>query len=233
MSAAAPLLTLENADFGWGGQAVVCGVSGAFRAGTMTAVVGPNGVGKSTLMKGLAGALAPLAGAVRRHDDGRARVAWLPQRADLDLAFPLDVHDLVAMGAWRRTGAWRGLGAAEQARIDAAMVRTGIAALARRRLDTLSGGQLQRALFARLLVQDADLLLLDEPFAAVDTETVHQLCRLLGELNREGRTVIAVLHDREVVRAYFGDTLALARADGAGRVQAWAPTPAALDGEAP
>ena len=100
-------------------------------------------------------------------------------------------------------------------------------------LDSLSGGQLQRALFARLLVQDAQLLLLDEPFAAVDRETVHSLCGLLRELNAEGRTVVAVLHDRAVAQRYFDQTLLLARDGGVGRVQAWAPTVVALDAEAP
>lgn len=220
---AAPWIELDRAAFGWRGQPVLQGLTGRFEPGTMTAVVGPNGAGKSTLLKGLAGMLRPLAGAVRVQDGRAGALAWLPQAAEVDRTFPITLLDMVAMGAWRRVGPWRRYGPADMARVHAVLEQVGLAALAGRSLAALSGGQMQRALFARLLLQDAPVLLLDEPFAAVDDVTVQALMRFLHALHAEGRTVIAVLHDLDLVRSHFGRTLLLS-----GRVVAWDETAAAL-----
>src|SRR3546814_11154541 len=128
---------------------------------------------------------------------------------------------MVAMGAWRRVGPWRGVGAQETTRAWQALETVGLAGEAGRLVGTLSGGQMQRALFARLLLQDAGVLLLDEPFAAVDSHTADTLMQLLCEWHQEGRTVLAVLHDLVRVRRYFAHTF-----PRAGRQVCRGPTPA-------
>ena len=147
-------------------------VSAEIPAAEMTAIVGPNGAGKSTLLKALLG-LAP-------HIEGRIecaakRIAYLPQQAEIDRSFPISVFDTVLLGRWSRFG---GFGAAKHVDIhDAqhAIEAVGLSGFERRPIDTLSVGQFQRVLFARLLLQDADLVLLDEPFAAIDSKTVADL----------------------------------------------------------
>lgn len=209
-------ITLERASFGWRGQVAVREASGCFQPGSMTAIVGPNGAGKSTLVKGLVGALRPLGGKLLREG---APPAWLPQAAELDRDFPITVLDAVVMGAWRRVGAWRACPADETGRAHLALRRVGLEQLAERPLQALSGGQMQRVLFARLLMQDAPVLVLDEPFAAIDGQTTRVLMTLLCALHAEGRSVIAVLHDMALVREFFDQTLLLS-----GRVLAWGPT---------
>lgn len=223
MSAAPAAIELRDASFGWHGHAALRGVSGRFEPGAMTAVVGPNGAGKSTLIKGIMGVLRPLSGSVTVGGAGRSELAWLPQAAELDRSFPVTVLDLVAMGAWRRVGAWRRYGAEEIDRCLHALDTVGLAGMAARGVDTLSGGQMQRTLFARMLVQDAPVLLLDEPFAAVDSHTADDLMALLCGLHGQGRTVIAVLHDLDMVRDHFPQCLLLS-----GSVVAWGDTETTL-----
>ena len=175
----APCIALRGAAFGWHGRPAVHGLAGEFSRGSMAAIVGPNGAGKSTLLKGLAGVLRPLAGALECEADLRRRLAWLPQASELERGFPITVADMVALGAWGRVGAWRRFDAAETARVHAALRRVGLQDLAGQSLGALSGGQMQRALFARLLLQDAPLLLLDEPFSAIDAATTDVLLALL------------------------------------------------------
>jgi len=218
-----PVMTLQDVAFGWRGRAAVWAVSGRFERGSMTAIAGPNGAGKSTLIKGMVGLLRPLAGSLQTGSGERRRVAWLPQDADLDRSFPITVLDMVATGAWDRVGAWRRFRREETQRVWHVLEAVGLADLAGRMVGALSGGQMQRALFARLMLQDAQVLLLDEPFAAVDSHTSDALMQLLCGWHQEGRTVVAVLHDLSMVREYFAQTLLLA-----GRQIAWGPTAEAL-----
>jgi len=219
MSVAPVHIELDDASFGWHGHPALKSVSGRFAAGGMTAVVGPNGAGKSKLIKGIMGVLRPMTGSVRISGAGRSELAWLPQAAELDRSFPVTVLDLVAMGAWRRVGGWRRYGGEELDRCMDALETVGLADAAGRGVDTLSGGQMQRTLFARMLMQDAPVLLLDEPFAAVDSHTADDLMALLCGLHGQGRTVIAVLHDLDLVRDHFPDCLLLC-----GSVVAWGAT---------
>jgi zinc/manganese transport system ATP-binding protein len=190
----------------------------------MTAIVGPNGAGKSTLIKGVMGMLRPMSGRVLVEGAGRCDLAWLPQAAELERGFPITVYELVAMGAWRRVGAWRHFSASEHERVWEALSAVGLPDVGDCIVGTLSGGQLQRALFARLLLQDAGVLLLDEPFAAVDSHTIEDLIALLSLCHTQGRTVIAVLHDLDLVRRHFPHTLLLS-----GHVVAWGETPRVLN----
>jgi zinc/manganese transport system ATP-binding protein len=214
---------LEGVSFGWNKRCVVREVTGVFAAGSMTAIMGPNGAGKSTLIKGLMGVLPPMAGTLSLGTESGANVAWLPQAADCDRNFPITVYELVAMGAWRRVGAWRGFDQAERDRVQQALCTVNMGHAGRRVIGTLSGGQLQRVLFARLILQDATVLLLDEPFAAVDRHTVEDLMQLLHVYHAQGRTVIAVLHDAELVRTHFAQTLLLSE-----HVVAWGDTATVL-----
>jgi zinc/manganese transport system ATP-binding protein len=221
-----PVIEFDQVALGWRDRVALRDVSGQFKRGSLTAVVGPNGAGKSTLIKGVMGMLSPLRGQIRLADEARSDMACLPQVGELDRSFPISVYDLVAMGAWRRVGAWRRFRAEEHERVQHALQTVGLADFGARIIGTLSGGQLQRALFARLLLHDARVLLLDEPFAAVDRATTDDLMELLHAWNNEGRTVIAVLHDLEMVRASFPQTLLLA-----GQVVAWGETASVLSPE--
>jgi zinc/manganese transport system ATP-binding protein len=208
---AAPLSAIRLTDLtlGYDRHPAVHHLSGEIATGSLTAIVGPNGAGKSTLLKGIAGALSPLGGdiAVAR---GR-RLAYLPQQAELDRSFPIHVYDLVAMGLWNRAGIFGRIGGGAAAKIEAAIAAVGLSGFERRPIGALSGGQMQRALFARLLLQDADIILLDEPFTAIDARTTADLLALVQRWHGESRTVIAVLHDIETVRRAFPQTLLLAR----------------------
>lgn len=202
-------------------------VNGRFEAGSLTAVVGPNGGGKSTLVKTIVGLMAPASGQILRHGLAAAEIAYLPQQADLDRSFPISVFDTVLLGRWRRLGMFRGASAQDRAAVVGALATVGLTGFETRLIGTLSTGQFQRALFARLLVQDARVIVLDEPFNAVDSNTTSDLVALVTRWHQEGRTVIAVLHDIEQVRRHFPVTLVLAR-----ELIAWGPTAAVLTPEA-
>ena len=174
----------------------------------VTGIVGPNGAGKSTLLKAMLGLVRRVEGSI---ECSARRIAYLPQQAEIDRAFPISVLDTVLLGRWSRFGAF---GKADKADVhDAhhAIDSVGLGGFERRPIDTLSVGQFQRVLFARLLLQDADLVLLDEPFAAIDSRTVADLMDVVRRWRSEQRTVIAVLHDMDQVRRDFPNSLLLAR----------------------
>ena len=185
-------------------------VSVRFECGVATAIVGPNGAGKSTLLKAIAGILPLDHGKVALSDCSPNEMAYLPQKAEIDLSMPMTVFELVATGLWRRMGAFAGMDAAGLARVEQALVQVGMQDFSARPLAALSIGQLQRVLFARILVQDAPVILLDEPFNAVDAKTTDVLLGLVRCWQEEQRTVIAVLHDFEQVKQYFQSALLLA-----------------------
>jgi len=200
---------LHNLTLGYDRHPAVHHLSLSVAPGSLVALVGPNGAGKSTLIKALAGQLRPISGAL----SGLAgqRIAWLPQHNGLDPSFPIDVRRMVAMGLWHRVGALGRFSAEHRRLCDQALAAVGLTGFESRGLDTLSGGQLQRALFARLILQDAPVVLLDEPFAAVDNRTSADLLALLHRWQHQGKTVIVVLHDLAQVRAHFPLSLLLAR----------------------
>ncbi|MEO5363953.1 MAG: metal ABC transporter ATP-binding protein [Magnetococcus sp. DMHC-8] len=206
-----PAIRLENLTLGYERHPAVHHLSGAFARGSLTAVVGPNGAGKSTLLKGIKGLLRPLEGSI--HLDGMTGrdLSFLPQQTELEPDFPITAWDVVLMGHWRRTHAWRGVSPCQGRQALAALAAVGLDGFTHRTVASLSGGQRQRLLFARLLVEDAPVILLDEPFAAIDDRTVTDLLPMLHDWHQEGRTVIAVLHDLEQVRTHFPATLLLAR----------------------
>lgn len=216
-------LRFDNLTLGYERHPAVHHLSGTVAAGTALAVVGPNGAGKSTLLKGIAGLLRPLGGRVMLEGCRPRDIAYLPQQPALDRGFPVDVADFVAMGCWRRSGAFGAVVGAGATAVAEAIAAVGLAGFEDRAIGTLSGGQMQRALFARVIVQDAPLILLDEAFSAIDRQTVADLAAIVARWRADGRTVIAVLHDFAQVRAHFAETLVLARAP-----VAWGPTDKAL-----
>ncbi|MCX8570661.1 MULTISPECIES: zinc ABC transporter ATP-binding protein AztA [Hyphomicrobiales] len=214
-------LTFKDLTLGYNSHPAVHHLTGSIKVGSLTAVVGANGSGKSTLMKGIVGVLKPMAGSCTLAPG--KRIAYLPQQSELDRSFPARVVDLVSLGLWPMRGLLGRYNREDRAAVTEALMAVGLEGFDARPIDTLSGGQLQRALFARVLVQDADLILLDEPFNAVDAKTVGDLIALIKRWHGESRTVMVVAHDLELVRANFPDTMLLAR-----RPVAWGDTQAAL-----
>jgi len=203
-------IEISDLTVSYDGAPVLRGVSGRFPAGVLSAVVGPNGSGKTTLLKSIAGQLRPSSGRVRFAGPGRAEFAYLPQRPAFDRTFPIAVRDVVAMGLWPRLGPFRRPTAAMRDGVERAIAAVGLTAWADRRIGALSGGQLQRALFARLIAQNAPVVLLDEPFTNVDAHTIGDLMALMGRWRDEGRIVVAVLHDLDLAHRDFGWTMLLA-----------------------
>jgi zinc/manganese transport system ATP-binding protein len=202
-------LAFENYSLGYNRNPAVMGLQTNIAEGSLTAVVGPNGAGKSTLLKGVVGTLAPLSGRVSL---GAGKdISYLPQQSEIDRSFPISVHELVAMGLWREVGAFGGIKRSHKTRIAQAVGAVGLDGFEKRAIGSLSIGQLQRALFARLLMQDSPIVLLDEPFNAIDSGTTADLINIVKRWHGEGRTVMAVLHDMDSVRAHFPQTLLLAR----------------------
>jgi len=204
-------LTFRDVTLGYDRHPAVHHLDGDVAAGALLAVVGPNGAGKSTLFRGIAGILKPLSGAID-HDGLDIRdIAYLPQTVDIDRSFPISVFDFVGTGLWRTTGFFGGMGRRERNRITQALAAVGLNGFENRSIGTLSGGQMQRMLFARALLQDARLIVLDEPFNAIDAKTSADLLALVRRWHGEGRTVLAALHDMDLVRSHFPETLLLAR----------------------
>jgi zinc/manganese transport system ATP-binding protein len=204
-------IRFDNVTLGYERHPAIHHLSGTVAGGDLLAVIGPNGAGKSTLLKGITGQLRALEGRITLEDCARRDIAYLPQRNQVDRSFPISVFDFVAMGGWQRSGWLSRITGPEYARVAEAVAAVGLTGFESRAIGTLSGGQMQRALFARLLLQDAPLMLLDEPFTAIDEATARDLTAMVLRWHREGRTVIAVLHDLERVRAHFPKTLVLAR----------------------
>ncbi|MBM3601739.1 MAG: ABC transporter ATP-binding protein [Alphaproteobacteria bacterium] len=216
-------IVLDNLALGYDRRPAVHLVSGQFEPGSLTAVVGPNGAGKTTLIKGMVGLLQPLDGRIDLGAASRHSIAHLPQISDIDRDFPITCGEFVALGHWHRIGFFKAIDARYQQAVIDALDAVGLSDHSGVSLGKLSAGQLQRVLFARTMVQDCSTILLDEPFAAIDPNTTADLMAIIRRWHREGRTVVAVLHDLELVRAQFPRTLLLARAP-----VAWADTASAL-----
>jgi zinc/manganese transport system ATP-binding protein len=218
-----PAIRLDDVTISYDRHPAVHHVSGCFAPGSMTAVTGPNGAGKSTLVKGLMGELPHIEGTVDLGGLSVRDIGYLPQTAAIDRQFPLSVADTVMLGGWRETGAFGGASRELAERGRQALMAVGLEGFERRHIGSLSAGQFQRVLFARLLLQDAKVIILDEPFTAIDARTTRDLLEIVRRWHHGGRTIIAVLHDFDQVRTHFPTTLLLAR-----QAIAWGPTETVL-----
>jgi zinc/manganese transport system ATP-binding protein len=202
---------------------VVHDLTGCFEAGSLTALVGPNGAGKTTLLRAMAGVHPLAGGCIDRSGLAAADIALLPQGSQLDRGFPVSCLEVAALGLAARLGPFRPVGKAQRAAAAEALAAVGLPDYAAHPIGALSAGQFQRVLFARMMLQDAAVLLLDEPFSAVDARTAADLVELLLGWHRQGRTIVTVLHDLTLAAQVFPQTLLLAN-----EAVAWGPTGAAL-----
>ncbi len=204
----ADAVILENVNVRFGRSIALRDISGVFLEGSLTAIAGPNGAGKSTLLKAITGTLKPQSGEIFVAKG--LSVAYLPQASTLNRDFPLSVLQAVCTGFWGRIGNAKGISHEMRQEASQALAETGLDGFESRQLSDLSGGQFQRLLFARLILQDARLILLDEPFAAIDAETTSRLIQMILHWHQQGRTVICVLHDLLMIQKYFPDSFVMA-----------------------
>jgi manganese/zinc/iron transport system ATP- binding protein len=200
-------LSVRGLTVSYGESPAVFSVDATVPAGSMTAIVGPNGAGKSTFLKAVLGIVTPLSGTVtvfgRPMSEAREKIAYVPQRASVDWDFPVRVIDVVLMGLYRELGLLGRMRKSDRARAIDCLARVGMDGFAERQIGQLSGGQQQRVFLARALAQDAELYVLDEPFAGVDAATERAIISVLKDLRAEGKTVVAVHHDLSTVAEYF------------------------------
>ncbi len=204
-------IILKNLTLGYERRPAVHHLTGTFPLGSMTAIVGPNGSGKSTLVKGLTGFLRPLEGTIDRGGLEKRQIAYLPQRLEVDRSFPITVLDTVLLGLWPEIGMFFGMQPYHWQRVERAMTMVGLSGFESRSINELSGGQFQRVMFARMSLQNAPVLILDEPFSAIDQQTIEDLMAVIRHWHEEGRTIMVVVHDFNLVRSSFPQTLLLAR----------------------
>ncbi|MCA3575517.1 MAG: metal ABC transporter ATP-binding protein [Aestuariivirga sp.] len=200
-------LVTRGLTVSYGEKPAVFSVDATFPGRAMSAIIGPNGAGKSTLLKAALGVIPRLSGDVfvfgQPLEQARHRIAYVPQRASVDWDFPTTVMDVVQMGLYRQAGLLGRLSGAMAEKARDCLRRVGMADFGHRQIGQLSGGQQQRVFLARALAQDADLYLLDEPFAGVDAATERAIVDVLKLLKADGKAVIAVHHDLSTVRGYF------------------------------
>jgi len=201
MSAERSGLSLEGVDAGYGDGPVLRGVTLEVLAGSLVGVIGPNGSGKTTLLLAILGLAPVVTGTItlggRPIAGQRDRLAYVPQREAVDWSFPISAEQVVAMGRYPRVGWLRIPGAADRRAVREALDRVALADLAERQIGALSGGQQQRVFLARALVQEASVLLLDEPMTGVDQTTEQLIVSLLRELRDAGTTILHATHDLE------------------------------------
>jgi len=202
---------LDGVSVGYNGKAALQDVTLDITRGLRLAVLGPNGAGKSTLFKAIMGLLPLRSGHVLIHGEPPRKrdthVAYVPQREEIDIRFPVSVRDVVMMGRYGRIGWLRRPGHTDRQVVDRAMRQLDILDLATQPIGDLSGGQLQRAFLARALAQEADILLLDEPFTGVDALTESAIYALLDDLKSRGITVLLATHDLDKALSHFDDLL--------------------------
>lgn len=202
-----PILEIHDLTVSYDQNPVLWNVDLSLPAGKLVGILGPNGAGKSTLIKAIMGLITPTSGYVKVFDkplnDVRARISYVPQRESVDWNFPASVLDIVMMGTYGKLGLFRRPGKKQRELAMKSLEQVGMSGFVGRQISELSGGQQQRVFIARALAQEADLYLMDEPFAGVDMSTETAIFQLLQEMTAAGKTVIVVHHDIHSAMAFF------------------------------
>lgn len=202
-----PILEIHDLTVSYDQNPVLWNVDLSLPSGKLVGILGPNGAGKSTLIKAIMGLIAPTSGYVKVFDkplnDVRARISYVPQRESVDWNFPASVLDVVMMGTYGKLGLFRRPGKKERDIAMRSLEQVGMSSFVKRQISELSGGQQQRVFIARALAQEADLYLMDEPFAGVDMSTETAIFQLLQEMAAAGKTVIVVHHDIHSAMNFF------------------------------
>ncbi|MDX2322043.1 MAG: ABC transporter ATP-binding protein [Moritella sp.] len=204
------MIKINNLSVSYQQNVALSDISTTINDGELIAIVGPNGAGKSTLLKSIMQQITAHSGYIDLGDLSLKDIAYLPQSMQIDHSFPITVTEFVSAGAWQRTSFWRVFNRTEQKLLQQALAKVNLEDMAERQISQLSGGQFQRMLFARMLLQNADILLLDEPFSGIDAQTTELLMGVIQECQQQGNTVIAVIHDLALVQRYFPTTLLVA-----------------------
>jgi zinc/manganese transport system ATP-binding protein len=204
------MITIKNLTLGYDKHPVVHHLNAEINIGDSIAIVGPNGGGKSTLLKGLMGLIKPMDGEIN-HAFSRNQIAYLPQISSIDKTFPISAYELIASGLWHKTGWFKRYTNEDKSLIEKAIIQVGLCGMQNEPLEALSGGQIQRALFARLILQNANFILLDEPFNAIDYKTTIELLSIIKHWKKQNKTILAVLHNYQHVKENFEKTLIIAR----------------------
>jgi zinc/manganese transport system ATP-binding protein len=202
---------LNNLTIAYNRQPAVHHVSGYFASVELAAITGANGAGKSTLLKAIAGILPVFEGSIEFGNITSRDIAYMPQAADMQRDFPVNILQMVCSGFWQQSGSFGEINKKQREQAIQALSDVGLSGFEKRNLDSISAGQFQRALFARIIVQNAKLILLDEPFTAIDANTTTALLKIIAQWHKEKRTVICVLHDFEQIKQHFTNCLLLAR----------------------
>lgn len=204
------MISIKNLTLGYDKHPVVHHLSANIQSGESIAIIGPNGGGKSTLLKGLMGLVKVLDGNISFSIKAN-EIAYLPQNSTIDKSFPISAKEFIAAGLWHKKGWFKQYNKDDLKHIEHAIDQVGLTGMESNPLEALSGGQIQRALFARLILQNAKLILLDEPFNAIDYKTTNELLSIIENWKVENRTVISVLHNYQQVKEHFEKTLIIAR----------------------
>ncbi len=186
---------------------ISCGIA----RNEMTAIIGPNGGGKSTFLRAIAGLVETDHGALTLQNIDRKDIAFLPQQNMIERNFPISAIEVVMQGAWRKLGYLKFFTPSTRKKALEALKKVGLAGFEDRPLSTLSSGQLRRVMFARVIMQDAKLILLDEPFANIDEKITESLLRLIKQWQKEKRTVVVVLHEISLTKDNFANCILVAR----------------------
>jgi manganese/zinc/iron transport system ATP- binding protein len=206
-------LSIRDLTVAWQRKPVIWDIEFDVAPGQLVGIIGPNGAGKSTVLKAVMDLVPKASGRVEVFGhpfaQNRHRVGYVPQRESVDWDFPVSVLDVVAMGLYGRLGWFRRVGRAQREAAMKALEQVGIGELASRQISQLSGGQQQRTFLARALVQDADLFLMDEPFAAVDAATEAAIVQILRTMRQNGKTAVVIHHDLQSVPEYFDSVVML------------------------